>query len=288
MSSRQRPPDVWDSAEAYEGYVGRWSRLVAREFLGWLGVPPGRRWLDVGCGTGVLSRTIVELAAPAAVFGVDPSPNYVAYARERFANSHVAFEVVVGDARALPVADGAFDVVVSGLVLNFVPAADQAGAVAEMRRAVRPGGTIAAYVWDYAGEMQLMRRFWDAAAALEPALELDEGRRFPLCQPGPLAALFREGGLGDVEVRAVDVPTPFRDFDDYWVPFLGGQGAAPSYAMSLSEDHRAALRERIRSDLPFATDGSIHLSARAWAVRGATPGSRLLAESDTGVSGNAE
>lgn len=268
MNLRRGLTEVWDSGEAYEGYVGRWSRLVAREFLGWLGVPPGRRWLDEGCGTGVLSQTIIELAAPVSVVGVDPSSNYVTYARDRLADSPIAFAGVVGDARALPVADGAVDVVVSGLMLNFVPAADHAAAVAEMRRAVRPGGTIAAYVWDYAEGMGLMRHFWDEANALDPALDLDEGQRFPICQPGTLAALFRAGGLVDVAVRAIDVPTPFRDFDDYWAPFLGGQGAAPSYAMSLGEDHRAALRERIRAGLPFAPDGSIHLTARAWAVKG--------------------
>ena len=157
---------------------------------------------------------------------------------------------------------------VSGLVLNFVP--DPAAAVAEMTRVARPGGAVAAYVWDYRDGMELMRRFWDAAVALDPvARELDEGQRFgPMCRPEVLAALFRDAGLRRVEARAVDVPTRFRDFDDYWMPFLGGQGPAPGYAMTLSENRRAALRERIRADLPIASDGSISLSARAWAVRG--------------------
>jgi hypothetical protein len=119
--------------------------------------------------------------------------------------------------------------------------------------------------------MQLMRHFWDAAVALDPlARAVDEGVRFPLCRPEPLAALFREAGLDAVALRAIDVPTVFRDFDDYWAPFLGGQGPAPGYAMALSQDHRAALRERIRTALPVQADGSIHLIARAWAVRGRT------------------
>ncbi len=161
-----RPPvTAWEIAEAYEPYVGRWSRLVARDFLAWLDISGGKRWLDVGCGTGALSGTILERGEPAAVLGVDPSASFIEYARDRLAGSVAAFEV--GDARALPVADGSFDAVVSGLMLNFVPAADQAGAIAEMRRAARPGGIVAAYVWDYAGEMQLMRHFWDAAVAVD-------------------------------------------------------------------------------------------------------------------------
>ena len=136
----------------------------------------------------------------------------------------------------------------------------------------RPGGTVAAYVWDYAGKMELMRYFWDAAVTLDPtALEFDEGRRFPICQPTPLAALFESVGLQKVEVRPIDISTHFRDFDDYWSPFLGGQGPAPGYAMSLSEERRGALRERIRSNLPIAKDESIPLAARAWAVRGRAP-----------------
>ena len=138
-----------------------------------------------------------------------------------------------------------------------------------MRRVTQPGGTVAAYVWDYAGEMQLMRYFWDAAVALKPAArEFDEGIRFPVCRPEPLIALFSTAGLLDVAVKAIDVPTVFKDFDDYWSPFLAGQGPAPGYCTSLSEADRVVLRDRIRAALPVAVDGSIPLIARAWAVRG--------------------
>ena len=141
-----------------------------------------------------------------------------------------------------------------------------------MARVVRSGGVVAAYVWDYAKQMELMRYFWDSAVALDPAAdELDEGHRFPVCQPEPLAELFAQAGLHRVEVRPIDVPTVFRDFHDYWSPFLGGQAPAPGYAMSLSEERRSMLRDRIRSKLPIAKDGSIHLIARAWAVRWRTP-----------------
>ena len=263
---RPQLADVWASGDAYEPYVGRWSRAVARQFLAWLDMPPGGRWLDVGCGTGALSETILEVTHPSEVVGVDPSAGYVAYARSRVPDPRAHFQA--GDARALPFSAEAFDGVVSGLVLNFVP--DPAAAVAEMARVTRHSGTVAAYVWDYSGGMELMRRFWDAAVALDPAArDLDEGWRFgAFCQPERLVGLFRDAGLLRVETCAVDVPTLFRDFDDYWTPFLGGQGPAPGYAMALSEDRRAALRDRIRADLPIAADGSIPLIARAWAVRG--------------------
>ena len=149
-----------------------------------------------------------------------------------------------GDLQALPFLDAAFDVALSGLVLNFVP--DQPRAVRELARVVLPGGAVAVYIWDYAGEMQFMRYFWDAAAALDPGAP-DEGSRFLICRPEPLKALFAGAGLQDVDVRPVDIPTVFRDFDDFWSPFLGGQGAAPRYAMALPEATRAALRERLHA-----------------------------------------
>jgi SAM-dependent methyltransferase len=258
--------DRWDSADAYEPYVGRWSRLVAREFLTWLAVPSGNCWLDVGCGTGALTQTVLEHAEPREVVGIEPSTAYLASAGARV-NDDPRARFEIGDAQALRAAAATFDVVVSGLVLNFVPRAGPA--VAEMARVTRPGGTIAAYVWDYAEGMQLMRYFWDAASVLDPkAKELDEGRRFWLCQPEPLSRLFLSAGLEDVEVRAIEVPTYFRDFDDYWSPFLGGQGPAPSYAMSLSKELRMELRERIRASLPSDAQGGVPLNARAWAIRG--------------------
>lgn len=260
--------DIWAAGDLYEPYVGRWSRLVARAFLEWLAVPDGSDWLDVGCGTGALTQTILDHKSPRSVRGVDPSPGFVEYAKGRVTGERASFEV--GDAQSLPIDVATFDAAVAGLVLNFVPQPSRA--VAEMARVVRPGGVVAAYVWDYAGKTELMRYFWDAAVALDQAAyELDEGRRFPICQPEALTALFLHAGLRDVEARAIDIPTDFRDFDDYWSPFLGGQGPAPGYAMSLSEVRRGALRDRIQSMLPIAEDGAIHLIARAWAVRGHTP-----------------
>ena len=256
--------DVWAAGNLYELYVGRWSRLVAREFLTWLAAPLHSEWLDIGCGTGALTEVILQQTQPRAVKGLDPSVGFIEHARANSTDPRASFEVA--DAQALPVDSASFDVAVSGLVLNFVP--EPARAVAELVRAVRPGGTVAAYVWDYAGKMELMRYFWDAAVALDPAAsEVDEGRRFPMCQPAPLVELFVQAGLSEVDVRPIDVPTGFRDFDDYWTPFLSGQAPAPGYAISLTEERRAELRERIRASLPVETDGSIPLIARAWAVR---------------------
>jgi SAM-dependent methyltransferase len=257
--------EIWAVGDAYEAYVGRWSRRVAEEFVRRLDVPTGRRWLDVGCGTGALTETVLAVANPAEVLGVDPSEAFLATAETRIADARVSFRA--GDARSLPLPDHGFDVVVSGLALNFVP--EPTRAAAEFVRVIRPGGVAAAYVWDYAEGMAMMRHFWAAAAALDPAAaELDEGSRFPLCRPEPLGQLWTDAGLDAVTVRAIEVPTVFADFDDYWTPFLGGQGPAPGYAMSLTEEHRGDLRELLRARLPAGPDGSVPLTARAWAVRG--------------------
>lgn len=259
------PKDNWASGDKYEAYMGRWSRLVAREFLNWLAVPAGSMWLDVGCGTGALSQTVLQMAAPAKVRSIDRSEGFIAFAKEQVQDSRVEFEV--GDAMSLNADSGAFDAAISGLVLNFIPQPERT--IAEMARVIRPGGIAAAYVWDYADGMQFIRHFFDAAKELDPkAAEVDEGPRFPICQPDVLGQRFEAAGLHQVEVRPIEVPTVFRDFDDYWQPFLGGQGPAPSYTVSLSEEHRTALRERLRERLPVAADGSIHLVARAWAARG--------------------
>ena len=250
--------DVWAVGEAYDGYVGRWSRAVAVEFVRWLGVPAGARWLDVGCGTGALAEAILAGAEPDAVVGVDPSAGFVGVAKTR----NPGAEFHVGDARAIPLGDNGFDAVVSGLALNFVP--EPVRAVAECIRVAKAGGVVAAYVWDYAEGMEMMRHFWDVAAELDPAAErLDEGRRFSMCRPEGLRELW--AGMGDVAVEAIEIATVFRGFGDFWQPFLGGQGAAPGYAMSLSEDQRAELRKRLRERLG---EGEIALRARAWAAKG--------------------
>jgi len=267
MASKQ-VSDTWGSGNPYEQYIGRWSRQVAPRFLSWLSLPAGRRWLDVGCGTGALCAAILDHCSPSSVVGVEPSEGFLEQAREQFAGRAVFHR---GSATEIPLEAGCVDVTVSGLALNFVP--DQPAALTEMARVTVPGGTIAAYVWDYAGKMEMLRAFWDAAVELNPdAASMDEGARFPLCRPEALTELFTRAGLQEVAVMAIDVPTHFATFDDYWRPFLGGQGPAPAYAMALDEVGRARLRDRIRERMLFQANGSISLTARAWAVRAIVAG----------------
>ena len=259
----------WDSADAYERYMGRWSRAVAPRFLAWLDARPGLRWLDVGCGTGALTSCVLASYAPTEVLGFDPSTAFVQRATTCVPDHRARF--ALGSAEDLPVEAGRVDVVVSALVLNFVPDADRAAR--EMVRVARPGGTVACYVWDYLGEMQMLRHFWDALARGVTGHE--RARRGPALRPvSPGAADDRvaRGGPGQPSRSNRSTSTPdFRDFDDYWSPFRAGKGAAPAHLMSLPEPDRVAVEQRIRSTLPFNTDGSIELVARAWAARGHVP-----------------
>jgi SAM-dependent methyltransferase len=260
----------WSSGEAYVRYVGRWSLLVGREFLKWLDCPPTSRWLDVGCGPGTLTQLILETENPSAITGIDPSPGFITYAGEHIRDPRAEF--LVGDARSLPFEVDSFDSVVTGLVLNFVPPAEQFLAASELRRVCRPGGMVAAYVWDYADGQQMMRYFWEAAIDLNPsARDQAEALQFPLCHPDPLRMLLEEAGLDDVQTRAIEIETVFANFDDYWTPLLSGEAPVPAYNKSLAESERNRLRDELRNRLPVAADGSITLTARAWAVRGTVP-----------------
>lgn len=264
--SQQSRHDAWRAGEAYELYMGRWSRQVAPRFLAWLNLPAQLRWLDLGCGTGALSAAILAQATPASLTGVDSSEGFLDQARAAITDGRARF--LRGDARALPVQDDSQDVVVSALVLNFVP--DRGEALAEMGRAARPGGTVGFYVWDYpGGGMELMSAFWKAAAALDPGvMDLREDRRFPFCTCEGLTSLATTGGLREVECTRIEIPTVFRDFEDYWHPFTLGAGPAPGYCMSLDSASRQRLKDALAASLPRAGDGSIPLKAACWAIRG--------------------
>ncbi len=258
--------EAWSSGEAYEAFMGRWSSRLALRFVRWLDLDPGAAWVDVGCGTGSLSAAIAELAAPRELVGIDSSEAYITHAAARLPDR----TFLIGDALALPFEDGRFDAAVCGLVLNFV--SEPAVAARELARVVRPGGTVAGYVWDYADGMEFLRHFWDAATELDArALELDEAARFPVARRGRLEHLLADAGLGEIRADVLSVPTVFSSFDDFWTPFLGGQGPASSYVLSLEAQHQAELARALRARLESAPDGSIRLEARALAVRGLLP-----------------
>ena len=262
---RESAQEIWDTASPYERYVGRWSRSIARDFLAWLALPSGLTWADVGCGTGALVANILSQAEPASVLASDRSEAFLAEAQRTVTDPRVRFEIA--DATELPWASAACDATVAGLVLNFVP--DAAAMVREMVRVTRSNGRVAAYVWDYAGGMQMMRHFWDAAIEVCPEdSALDQAERFPICQPEPLMMLFHAVGLRTLSVRAIEIPTVFRDFDDYWTPFLGKQGAAPTYLAALDSERHERIREVLRARLVPSADGSIALVAKAWGVQG--------------------
>ena len=257
--------DNWATGDAYESYMGRWSRPLACTFVGWLKPQRGAKWLEVGCGTGALTRAICERGEPASVVACDPSESFVSHARKTLRDDRVSF--VVAGAEDPPAAPGAFDCVVSGLVLNF--AADPVSAISLMAERLQPGGILGAYVWDYGEGMEFLRLFWDAAVALDPpAAALDEARRFPVCKPHVLRSLFVEAGLCDVSDEGLEIPTHFQGFEDFWMPFLRGTGPAPAYVASLSDEGRGLLRDRLADRLKPDVDGSIRLNARAWAIRG--------------------
>lgn len=260
--------DRWAAGSAYEDFMGRWSRRLAPQFLAWLQIPEGAHWLDVGCGTGALTDAIRRHANPASVVGCDPAEPLVEYARKQTgdpADSRMSFAVAgIG---ALPHRDDGYDSITSLLALNFFP--DAATAVHEMRALAAAPGTVSACVWDYHTGMEFLRRFWDAAVATDAgAGAFDEGTRFPLCRPDALTELFRASGLRDVRCEPIEISTEFAAFDDYWRPFLGGTGPAPSYVASLDAGRRDALRNTLEQALPAGADGKITLTARAWAVRG--------------------
>jgi len=257
--------DGWIGGSKYDDYMGRWSRKLAPKFVSWLKIAAGAHWLDVGCGTGALTEAICMNADPASVVGCDPSAAFVEYARKQSKNKRASF--VVAGAGSLPKRPEGYNCVSSLLALNFFP--DHSVAVSEMRDLVQPGGIVSACVWDYAGKMEFLRYFWDAVVAENPgARDQDEGVRFPICNTGSLTQLFEAAGLAHVMCEAIDIPTKFESFENYWRPLLAGTGPAAAYVASLDESRRDALARSLKKKLPTNDDGVLALVARAWAVRG--------------------
>jgi len=255
----------WSGGAAYTGFVGRWSRLVAAEFVPWLRVPSGATWVDVGCGTGELTGAILRMATPNRVISLDPSEGYLDYARASITDPRADFRR--GNDQDVRLLGLAADAVVSGLVLNFVP--DAVGALRAAAEVTATRGLIGAYVWDYGDQMAVLRHFWDAAVEEDPAARSkDEGVRFPLSAPGALKSAFETAGLSSVVEQAIDVTDRFANFDEYWTPFLSGEAPAPGYLATLPPERQATVKELVQARIPIAADGSITLTCRAWAACG--------------------
>lgn len=254
-------------SEAYERFMGRWSRQLAPDFLEFSGLGPNETVLDVGSGTGALAAVLLTKSPSSTVVGVDPSEQYVRYAKSQVVNSRATFEV--GDGQALRFRNATFDRALSLLVVNFIP--DAKKAVAEMSRVTKPKGVVAAAVWDYAKGMGMLRVFWDEVVLLNSAVEPRDERHMPYCKPDELRDLWRQAGFINVKVEPLVIPMEFTSFDDFWSPFLEGQGPAGAYVASLAEDDRSLLRERLRKRLVSGSPGRFTLSARAWAVSGRVP-----------------
>jgi SAM-dependent methyltransferase len=260
---------MFADAEAYQHFIGRWSRLLAPLLTDFAGVQDSGRVLDVGSGTGALALSIAGRKLHCRVQGIDPSPEYI-----QFANSHnpypdrVSFEL--GDAQEMRFADGAFHASLSLLVFNFIP--DAAKALREVRRVTKPGGSVSAAVWDYGAGMRMLRVFWDAAAAVDPAAEKLDESHMRLCRAGELEELWKEGGLEHVAGQPLEITMRFTSFADYWQPFLLGQGPAGAYLRKADDARRDSVRGEVKRRLGLASeDAPFSLPARVWAVRGSVP-----------------
>lgn len=255
--------DAWSAGDSYEHYMGRWSHAIALKYLEWLQPDQDLDWLEIGCGTGALSRAILANCQPKSLFAIEPSEGFVNHARQTINDARARFEVA--GAEQIPLKDDQVDVTTSALVLNFVP--DKTAALNEMRRVTRSGGTISFYVWDYpSGGIGFIDEFWKAAAQIDgKAAELDEGKRFLFCTSDKLSTLCQNAGLKNPHVEAIEISTEFATFDDFMHPFTLGAGPAPGYYVSLDQPHRDRLHDKLKQNIGLSEP--VKLVARAWAVK---------------------
>jgi ubiquinone/menaquinone biosynthesis C-methylase UbiE len=257
--------------DAYEQQMGRWSRRLAQPFLDFADLDGGGRILDLGCGTGSLTRALAGRLAASRIVGLDASDAYIDHACRHISDPRI--ELHVGDACTMPFPDASFDHVLSMLVLPFVP--NTAGAVEEMRRVARPGAVVAATSWDARGGYVAQRLFLDTAAMLDPRADALRARNFtrPTMRPGEFAAAWREAGFLNIREAMLTIRMEYADFEDYWDPYLGRQGPAADYVAGLDAPSVARLREHVRrAYLDGEPDGPRSYAATAWAVRGVVPG----------------
>jgi len=265
MTGQPSIPDTFSDAKSYDRFMGRWSRRLAPLFVEFADIANDARVLDVGCGTGALTMAVANRKLASNVVGVDLSRPYIEYARAHNPLNRVRFEV--GDAQNLGFPEGSFDATLSLLVLNFIPETNRA--ITELKRVTAPGGRISAAVWDYGQGMQMLRVFWDAATALRPEAEAKDEKNFPLGQSGALKQLWMDAGLVRIDERPLEMRMDFASFNDYWEPFLLGEGPAGAYVSSLDATERTRLRDELKKRLHVARDtDAVSLAARAWAVRG--------------------
>jgi SAM-dependent methyltransferase len=255
---------MWDG-DNYDFLMGRWSRLMAPLLVQHAEVQDGDKVLDVGCGTGSLTRALLDTGAAIQVTGIDGSATYVEIARKNLDRDRATLEQ--GDAQSLSYPNASFDKCISLLVMNFIP--DPTRAVNEMKRMTRAGGSVVAAVWDYGDGMEMLRHLWDEAASIDDDAVAKHEGNMPLCRKGELAALWTDCGLSEVSDTALTIRTDFASFDDYWAPFLTGVGPSGSYVSGLAAPMQKELRERLFRKLANNDDEApVSLTARAWAVRG--------------------
>ncbi len=260
----------WPGWQHYELYVGRYSRQIAVDFLDWLFVPAGSRWLDVGCGPGALTEIILEQSSSESVTGVDLNQDFIGHARHTLARQNTSFQLA--DARELPFGDDAFDAVVSGLVLNFIVEPERA--LAEMARVVRPGGVTGCYVWDFEDGLLALRAYWDSANEVDPAAweyQQDYRASIPLTRPGWLREAFMQAGFEQIQLKEVTLTQSFPDFDTLWDQLLHAGDSIQRFASSLDDERLAIFKQCTAARLPVSSDGSIDLTLRAWAVKAKQP-----------------
>jgi SAM-dependent methyltransferase len=269
LPGQQGDEKMFGNAEAYERFMGRWSRQIAPLLIDLAAVEDSGHVLDIGSGTGALASEIARRKPGVHVTGIDPSPEYVGYARSKNPfPARITFHI--GDAQKMSFQDATFAASLSMLVFNFIP--DPEKALREARRVTKPNGRIAAAVWDYGDGMRMLRAFWDAAAEIDPAAERLDEKHMPLCRAGELSRLWTKGGLQNVKEQPLETEMKFTSFADYWEPFLLGQGPAGAYVRKLDPNRLQALRAAVQRRVAATSDGKpFTLRARVWAVRGDAP-----------------
>ncbi len=263
--------DFWSDGELYERYTGRWSRLIANEFIAWLGIEGSRleNCIDMGCGTGALSEALLANAVCESLTCFDLSPAYLSLAKKRIQSKEVEF--LLGDGQNTLLPSGKYCGVVSGLAVNFVESPEKM--LSEMRRLGRSGATLGLYIWDFADGMKPIRMFWDAAheCRAPDVEELDSANLFPICQRENLLESISEAGWLEPEVAPVEIDARFENFDDYWTPFLSGQGTAPAFAVGLGEEVREKVRQTLCAMVTHDSNEPFVLRTSAWGAKGIAP-----------------